>query len=254
MLPIFKGLLTPTKILCATSLGLLIIFYYSQKTFQENKQTLQQHLQQYSSLMGKSPTPSQPNVEETQKTIDLLHAQIDRAQDHKHFFAPYPKTESALILELQEYKDQIHSKANLNNIELDKTSSLGFEDILKNGRIPHEHSIEDLFILKTIATQSMEMLIQSHPQKILACIPTLEKRPNNTTYSLLYLQFSGSTYTLRRFINQFTLHAIPMYVSDISVRSTPIDAKATHIINECTNIFDIKLEFPNQLLGLQSSS
>lgn len=254
LLGYIKRFFTLTKALPIICFALAALFYYTQNTLSQNNQELQKLFKKHAFLEAKKPTPSRQNLETTQESIDTLQSNIKEAQNYKHFFTPLPKSETALILDLQEYQDNIPSQAKLFNIKLTSSSLLGFESILKHGHLPQEYTLEDLFILKTITCQAMNILVHSYPQEILSCSAQLKEGPQKIITSHLHLKFSGNTYTLRTFLNHFARHSIPMYISDIKIQTTSQNSKEISIIENNLNIFDIDLEFANTLIRLKASS
>lgn len=198
----------------------------------DNLKNLKSQLQ---SLMSSSPSPIKKNVAVTAENLQQIHKL--RNQWDKFFGeVQYSKTPLECYLNLQTEIETIKDRAKAANVLINPKCCFGFSQYLNAEKFPDTQNLRELDRQCQIISILGTILIESRPLEVISFggeslndevteeDGVLNKyvvshlHTHNIFYSKLFkLSFTGTTQTLRLFINKIQHMQIPIFIRDIEV-------------------------------------
>lgn len=213
---------------------------------------------QLQSLIVSSPSPIKKNVAVTTENLQKIHKL--RSQWDKFFGElQYSKTPIECYLNLQTEIESIKDRAKAANVLINPNCSFGFAKYLNAETFPDAQNVRDLDRQCQMISMLGAMLIESRPLEVIEFAreslkgeaeseDTLlnkhslaHRHIHNIFYSNLFkLSFTGTTQTLRLFINKIQNMQIPIFIRDIQV--TQHSEGKTSLLSEDAPLFSVAIE------------
>lgn len=236
---------------------ILIIFNASHLCAQKNQFFgLKAELQ---SLLCLNPSPIEKNIAVTTASLHQVHRLRDQWNNALGSFH-HSKTPMECFLNIQKEIELIKAQAKIAKVGVDSKCNFGFLKYISNGKMPAVESLQALDRQCQIIKILSVALIQSNPKEILSCTrepilgeselddsllnvsSSLHLKIHDIFYSNMFkISFTGSTQTLRSFINKIEQMPIPIFIRNIQV-AKHFDESPSQVMTKDLGLFSLTLE------------